>query len=135
MTLKEATKNHFARQKSLEDDFFKDISNWILKLKPDAKTFEFDGHQESDDEGGANWYFSDLSIDDEDFQSMFASLTNEELKINLPDIFGDWKDSDFPAKDEDDDSERMDVINDAVRDFMYDVPDFAYEYGPYKIMK
>jgi len=131
MTLNQAVKNHNARQQSLEDDFFKDLSVWIKKIKPDATSFEFDGNQESDDEGGSTYYFSSLTINGESLEESIAALPFQDLKEKLPDIFGDLEESEFNEYEDAD--ERMEVLIDSMRDAMYGLPEFIYEHGEHKI--
>lgn len=123
MKLEQIEKNFRAAQEQLEKQYFEDFSQFVLAIKPDAKTFEFEGYSEYNDEGGSSTYFRSLAIDDKDLEEIVSELPKEKLK----EIFNlELSDEDFQGKD---------YIWDHVRDEMYGLPDFVYENGAIKIKK
>ncbi len=104
----------------LEIEYFKDLTPWILEVKPGAEKFEFEGYQESDDEGGSNYYFRKLWIDGESFQELITSLPLEKVK-DLVAVSSDYSDEKLEDKD---------ILWDCIRDNL-DFPEFIYERGEF----
>ncbi len=102
----------------LEIQYFKDLTPWILRIKPGAENFEFEGYQEGDDEGGSNYYFRKLWIDGEDLEDLVAEIPVEKLKtlfhISSYSEFTDDSDSNW----------------DEIRDYL-EFPEFVYERGEF----
>lgn len=121
MTLEQIKKNYRTAQKELEKQYFEDFSQFVLAVKPDAKTFEFEGYSEYNDEGGSYTVFFSLAIDNKGLEEIVSEMPEEKLK----EIFN--------LKLSDEDFQDKDYIWDHVRDEMYGLPDFVYEKGTIKI--
>ncbi|MBV6512542.1 MAG: hypothetical protein FMNOHCHN_02050 [Ignavibacteriaceae bacterium] len=121
MILTKVLNNYSNAQKRIERSFVEDFSQLILALKPDAKTFEFEGYSEYNDEGGSNMYFSSLTIDNEDLEEIVSQLSKDKLKEI------------FALKLNNEDFEDKEYVWDRVRDEMYGLPEFVYNEGKIKI--
>lgn len=121
MTLKQIQKNYRAAQEELEKQYFEDFSKFVLAVKPDAKTFEFEGYSEYNDEGGLDMNFSSLSIDDKDLEEIVSELPKDKLEQ----IFGkEISEEKYNDKE---------WLWDSIRDDMYSLPEFVYGEGKIKI--
>lgn len=121
MTLTKALDNYSDAQKQIKKQFIEDFSKVVLELKPDAKTFEFEGYSEYNDEGGSNMYFSSLTIDDEDLEEIVSELPKDKLQQI------------FDKEISEDRYNDKDWLWDSIRDEMYSLPEFVYDHGKVKI--
>ena len=124
MTLSAAQKKFDKGVEKLEKAYLKDLSQWIKVLKPDAKAFEFDANWESDDEGGSDPYFSSLTIDDTDLETMVREGDLGELR-KIFDLDG--------YTDEELEEDERDAAWDSIRDQLHGLPEFVYGAGLVKI--
>lgn len=79
MTLEQIKKNYRTAQEQLEKQYFEDFSQFVSAIKPDAKTFEFEGHSEYNDEGGYDMWFSSLYIDDKSLEEIIGEMSKDEI--------------------------------------------------------
>lgn len=124
MNLSEINDTFSDKQKATELEYLESIGQWIKQFKPDAKTFEFEGYAESNDEGGSSMYYSSLYIDDQDLEEIVPTLDKEKI-LEWFEISDYLKEDFLEAKDPEE-------IWDYVRDNL-NFKDCVYEYGKQKI--
>ena len=113
-----------AKQSAAEEEYLESIGQWIKFFKPDAKTFEFEGYSEYNDEGGYNMYFSSLYIDDKSLEEIIGEMSKD-------DILKYFKVSKYyleSFKESDDKEEIWDMVRD---ELSFD--QCVYEYGKQEI--
>lgn len=119
MKLQDVQSNYDNAQKLAKQNYIKDFCRWLKEFYPAAKTFEFDGNWESDDEGGSDLWFSSLTVNDEDFKGIL--LENKDL---AREFFFDRKEY---YKDEfEDHLSDEDQISDWFFDTMNGTPEIMY---------
>lgn len=67
------------KQSAAEEEYLQSIGEWIKLFKPEAKTFEFEGNSEYNDEGGSDMYFSCLYIDEENLEDVVGRMSKDEI--------------------------------------------------------
>lgn len=116
----EAYKKYNESTAALEDQYFRDITPWILEIKPGAKTFEFEGYQESDDEGGSNYYFSSLFIDGCNLEGVVKEIPLERVMQLFNVQFSQYYQEEELKSNED---EKWDWVRGSL-----EFPEFVYQY-------
>jgi len=79
MNLSEINNQLKQKKKLAEKEYLYSIGQWIKSFKPDAKTFEFEGYSEYNDEGGSSMYFRSLYIDGEDLEEIVKNLPKDKV--------------------------------------------------------
>lgn len=122
MTLQDVQSNYDNTEKLAKQNYIKDFCRWLKEFYPTAETFEFNGHWESDDEGGSDLYFSSLYFNDEDFAGILAE--NKELAEKF---FADYKDQEFYRGTFEECIVDEDWIREYLHEEMCNVPGFMYD--------
>ena len=124
MKLTEINEALKAKSHAAEEEYLKSIGQWIRLFKPDAKTFEFEGHSEYNDEGGYDMWFSSLYIDDKSLEEIIGEMSKDEI-LKYFEVSKYYMDS---FKESNDPEEIWDMVRD---NLSFD--QCVYEYGKQEI--